>query len=135
MPNSIRTTSNTQTTTNSTPAHQALKGSHDDGLSIVQNKNRKVIDITEADDKEVILMPSIMLSDIACDLTGAITMLNDIGALLHLIYSKEITPHQAMSMARLSHDAADTWANLLCSQLNIINEPLAMTRYGKEVAQ
>ena len=35
MANSIRTTSNTQTTTNSTPAHQALNGSHDDGLSIV----------------------------------------------------------------------------------------------------
>ena len=113
MANSIRTTSNTQTTTN----------------------DRQVIDITTADDNEVILMPSIMLSDIACDLTGAITVLNDIGALLHLIYSKEITPHQAMSMARLSHDAADTWANLLCSQLNIINEPLAMTGYGKEGSQ
>ena len=113
MPNSIRITSNTQTTTN----------------------NRQVIDVTTADDNEVILMPSIMLSDIACDITGAITVLNDIGSLLHLIYSKEITPHQAMSMARLSHDAADTWANLLCSQLNIINEPLAMTGYGKEESQ
>ncbi|MBP3946045.1 hypothetical protein [Psychrobacter sp. K31L] len=35
MPNSIRTTSNTQTTTNSKLAHQAFNGSHDDGLSIV----------------------------------------------------------------------------------------------------
>lgn len=34
MANSIRTTSNTKTTTN-TPANQALNGSHDDGLSIV----------------------------------------------------------------------------------------------------
>ncbi|MGE6473669.1 hypothetical protein [Psychrobacter sp. NPDC078631] len=135
MGNSIRTTSNTQTTTNSTLAHQVLNGSHDDGLSIVKNKHHKVIDITEADDKEAILIPSIMLSDIACDLTGAITTLNDIGALLHLIYEQKITPHQAISMARLSHDAADTWANLLCSQLNIINEPLAVTRYGKEVVQ
>ena len=45
MPNSIRTTSNTQTTTNSTLAHQALNGSHDDGLSIVTlSIERKVID-------------------------------------------------------------------------------------------
>ncbi len=100
-----------------------------------QTSQRKVIDTTEADDKEVIVISSHGLSDIACNLTGTITVLNDIGALLHLIYSKEITPSQAMSMARLSHDAADTWANLLCSQLNIINEPLAMTRYGKEGSQ
>ena len=45
MPKSIRTTSNTQTTINSTPAHQALNGSHDDGLSIVAPSiERKVID-------------------------------------------------------------------------------------------
>ena len=41
MPNSISTTSNTQTTTNSTPANQAINGAHDDGLSIVQSKKRK----------------------------------------------------------------------------------------------
>ena len=35
MVNSIRTTSKTQTATNSTPAHQALNSSNDDGLSIV----------------------------------------------------------------------------------------------------
>ena len=43
MPKSICTTSNTQT--NSTPAHQALNGSHDDGLSIVTPSiQRKFID-------------------------------------------------------------------------------------------
>ena len=43
MGNSIRTTSNTQT--NSTSAHQALNGSHDDGLSIVTlSIQRKVND-------------------------------------------------------------------------------------------
>ena len=45
MANSIRTTSNTQTTINSTPAHQALNGWHDDGLSIVTPSiQRKVND-------------------------------------------------------------------------------------------
>jgi len=36
MPNSISTTSNTQTTTNSRPANQAINGAHDDGLSMAQ---------------------------------------------------------------------------------------------------
>ena len=45
MGKSISTTSNTQTTTNSTLAHQALNGSHDDGLSIVAPSiQRKVND-------------------------------------------------------------------------------------------
>ena len=132
MGNSISTTSKTNTPTLS---NQTLNSSYDDGLSIVQNKQRKVIDLTSADDDEVIVIPSIMLSDIACDISGAIAVLNDMGILLSLIYRQELTPSQTQSMARLSHDAADTWANLLYSQLDIINEPLAMTVYGKEGSQ
>ena len=41
MANSISTTSNTQATTNSIPANQAIKGAHDEGLSVVQSKQRK----------------------------------------------------------------------------------------------
>lgn len=200
MPNSIRTTSNTQTATISTPSafkagdsvlcpslslnpfvlhndpygkRKLLALTHDDSHLYYDNQGyfvpvcdkqtgdyqpslfhdtpanrqaintlygnqtskRTVIDITEADDDEVILLSAFELSDIACDIDGAITVLNDIGLLLHLIYSKEITTSQAMSMTRLTHDAADTWANLLCSQLNVINKTLAMTRYGKEGSQ
>ena len=86
MPKSIRTTSNTQTTTNRTPAHQALNGSHDDGLSIIQTSQRKVIDLTSPNDDEVILIPSRMLSDIACDIDGAATALYDVGQLLALMH-------------------------------------------------
>ncbi len=100
-------------------------------MRTTQTSQRKVIDLTNNYDDEVILMPSIMLSDIACDISGAITVLNDIGALLNLIYKQEITPSQAQSMARLSHDAADTWANLLASSLNTINEPLAQSSFGE----
>lgn len=100
-------------------------------ITTTQTSQRKVIDVTAMDDDEVILMPSIMLSDIACDISGAIETLNDIGALLNLIYRKEITPSQAQSMARLSHDAADTWANLLASSLNTINEPLAQSSFSE----
>tara|TARA_R110002051_G_scaffold303631_1_gene372622 strand:+ start:4415 stop:4597 length:183 start_codon:yes stop_codon:yes gene_type:complete len=41
MANSISMTSNTQATSNRTLANQAIKGAHDEGLSIVQSKQRK----------------------------------------------------------------------------------------------
>jgi hypothetical protein len=90
--------------------------------------------MTTADDDEVILMPSIMLSDIACDISGAATVLHDLGQLLHLIATRQIEPHAAIAMARLANDTANTWVNLLYSQLDIINEPLAQTGFGKEDA-
>ncbi len=100
-------------------------------ITTTQTSQRKVIDLTNKDDDEVILMPSIMLSDIACDINGAATALHDIGQLLHLIATRQIEPHTAIALARLSQDAADTWINLLYSQLDIINEPLAQTGFGK----
>ena len=189
MPNSIRTTSNTQTTTNSTLAtfkagdsvlwaavsndtyklqsssdkrgnrlvirHANIEYSFDtDGRSspddalpslfhdtpanrqainaLYGSKHQiKIIDCTAADDDEVILMPSIMLSDIACDINAAATTLHDMGQLFHLIATRQIEPHAAIALARLSQDAADTWINLLYSQLDTINEPLAQTGFGK----
>ena len=187
MPNSIRTTSNTQTTTNSTPAtfkagdsvlcpsvgdgtyklfndkeygclgfttngktyHYRTDGkvSRDDAApslfhdmpanrqainALYGSKHQiKIIDCTAADDDEVILMPSIMLSDIACDINAAATALHDMGQLFHLIASRKLEPYAVIAMARLSQDAADTWISLLYSQLEIINEPLAQTGFGK----
>ena len=127
MPNSIRTTSNTTTT-----ANQALNGL-DDGLSIVQNKHRKVIDLTSPDDDEVILISAFDLRDIACDIDSAATVISDIGKLLGLIHYEKIDTHTAISMARLTHDTTETWANLLQTQLDSINDTLAMTAYAKEV--
>ena len=188
MPNSIRTTSNTQTTTNSTPATSLslnpfvltadpygkrnnltleFEGSYfyydDKGYFVKASdtetgdfqpslyhdtkancqaiatlysgshtSQRKVIDTTEADDKEVIVISSHDLSHIACDISGAITVLNDIGQLLGLIHYKKIDAHTAISMARLTQDATVTWSNLLNDQLEAIKETLAMTRYGRE---
>ena len=83
----------------------------------------------------MIILPSHELSHIACDIQGAITVLNDIGQLLALIHYDKIDRHTAQSMARLAHDAADTWSNLLHDQLEAIKETLAMTRYGKEGSQ
>ncbi|GAF58470.1 hypothetical protein JCM18902_1260 [Psychrobacter sp. JCM 18902] len=201
MPNSICTTSNTQTTTNSTPAtfkagdsvlcpslslnpfvlhndpygkRKLLALTHDDShlyydkqgyfvpacdkqtgdyqpslfhdtpanrqaiatlYSVNQTSQRTVIDITEPNDNEVIVMSSFELSDIACDLESAAVVISDIGKLLALIHYEKIEPHVAISMARLTHDTTETWHELLQSQLGSIKETLAMTRYGKEGSQ
>jgi len=191
MPNSIRTTSNTQTTTNSTQAafkagdsvlcpsvgdgtYTLVKKSNDcltinignveclyraDGrayhddcyvlpslfhdteanrqaiatlYSGNQSSQRTVIDTTAADDDEVILMSSHDLSDIACDINGAATALYDVGQLLALIHYDKIEAHTAPALARLAHDATDTWASVLYEQLESVNKTLAMTGYGKE---
>ncbi|MFK3990779.1 hypothetical protein ACI2JM_10725 [Psychrobacter sp. NPDC064578] len=191
MGKSIRTTSNTQTTTNSTPATFKAGDSvlcpsvgngtytlvqkskdcltinignveclyradgrayHDDCYVLPslfhdtpanrqaiatlysgnQSNQRKVIDTTKADDDEVILMSSQNLSDIACDINGAATALYDVGQLLALIHYEKIETHTVPAMARLAHDATDTWASLLYEKLERINDTLAMTGYGKE---
>lgn len=103
-------------------------------MRTTQTSQRKVIDLTNQYDDEVILIPSIMLSDIACDINGTATILHDLGQLLHLIATRKIEPHAAVAMARLSQDAADTWIALLYSQLEIINVPLAQTDFGKEIS-
>ena len=97
-----------------------------------QSSQRTVIDTTAADDDEVILMSSHDLSDIACDINGAATALHDVGQLLALIHYDKIEAHTAPALARLAHDATDTWASLLYEKLEGINDTLAMTRYGKE---
>ena len=192
MPNSIRTTSNTQTTTKSTPAtfkagdsvlwaavsndtyklqsssdkrsnrlfirHANIeysfdtdgRSSPDDALpslfhdtpanrqaiatlySGIPTSQRTIIDTTEADDKEVILISAFDLSDIACDIESAAVVISDIGKLLALIHYEKIDANTAISMARLTHDTTETWHELLQSQLGSIKKTLAMTRYGKE---
>lgn len=117
-----------------TPANRQAIATLYSNTSTTQSIQRKVIDITEADDDEVILIPSIELSDTACDIGGAIGLLNDVGMLLWMIYQEKMTPSQAASMARLSHDSTDTWADLLSSRLNTINKSLAQTTFGTEVS-
>ena len=118
-----------------TPANQQAINTLYGITSNTQTGQRKVIDTTKADDKEVIVISSHDLSHIACDISGAITILNDIGQLLALIHYEKVEPHTVISMARLTHDAADTWATLLNDQLEALNEPLVMTGYKREVAR
>ena len=118
-----------------TPANRQAIATLYSNTSTTQSSQRKVIDITEADDNEVILISSMELSDTACDINGAITLLDDIGSLLWMIYQEKVTSKQAVSMARLTHEAAERWTELLDSRLNAINKPLAQSIFGTEVSE
>lgn len=117
-----------------TPANRQAVATLYNGRFTAQANQRTVIDTTESNDDEVILISSMELSDTACDIDGAIGLLNDVGMLLWMIYQEKMTPSQAASMARLSHDSIDTWADLLSSRLNTINKSLAQSTFGNEVA-
>ena len=55
-----------------------------------QSSQRTVIDTTAPDDDEVILISSHDLSHIACDIQGAINVIDDTGYLLGLIHYRKI---------------------------------------------
>ena len=114
-----------------TPASRQAIATLYNGRFTIQADQRKVIDMTEADDNTVVTMSSHDLNHIAGDICGAANALHDIGHLLGLIHYGRIEGETVKSMARLSHDATSTWAEILYAQLDIINEPLAMTGYSK----
>ena len=96
---------------------------------------RKTIDITDADDNVVVTMSSHDLNHIAGDICGAANTLHDIGHLLGLIHYEKIGGEAVKSMARLAHDSANTWEEILRVQIDIIDKPLAMTGYSKVGAE
>lgn len=114
---------------------EALSNLPDNTLSIGQNSQREIIDTTTDNDTEVVVISAHDLSDIACDIEGVVTILNDIGHLLALVHYAKIPPHTVVTMSRLTNDSVNTWIKLLNTRLEKINQTLALTRYGKEVAQ
>lgn len=126
---------NSSTQTPTTPAHQALNGLSNDGLSIPELITQKVIDAITAIDAEVVLLSSMNLSNAACTLSGGATALDDIGRLLDLIHSEKVEASTTIALARLAQEATNTWADLLNAQATELNEPLSRTRFGKEIAR
>ena len=118
-----------------TPANRQAVATLYNGRFTVQANQRTVIDTTEADDNIVVTMSSHGLSHITSDIYGAANALHDVGYLLGLIYYGKIEGEAVKSMARLAHDATNTWEDILRTQLDIINEPLAMTGYSKVGAE
>ena len=102
-----------------------------DVQSTLTPSQRAVIDTTNVDDDEVVLMASHNLSNIANDIYGAANVLHDVGQLLWLIHYGKIEGEIIKSMARLAHDSADTWEEILHCQIDKLNKPLALMGYGK----
>ena len=118
-----------------TPANRQAIATLYNGRFTTKADQRTVIDTTEATDNIVVTMSSHDLSHIASDIYGAANALNDVGHLLGLIYYGKIEGAAVKSMARLAHDSTNTWEDMLRTQLDIINEPLAMTGYSKVGAE
>lgn len=191
MPNPIRTTSNTQTADNSTPApfkagdavlcpfvgndsYQLFVDDEHGILSFIAGVNkyhtradgkqsprdktpsvfhdtpsnrqiidalysqntpkpsqRKLIDTTSADDDEVVLIKSSKLSNNAGEVIGTIEVLDDMSSLLGLIYSGKVCHEEAKALARLTQTTVDTWAEILNTQLERLNEVLTLTKFIK----
>ena len=71
------------------------------------------------------------LSNIAEDIEQAVQALSDISQTLALIHYDKVPKFTGQSLARQAHLSADTWADILQSNLDDINDTLAMTIYGK----
>lgn len=112
-----------------TPANQqAINTLYGNGT---QSSQRKVIDTTSADDDEVVLLKSSKISNNAGELNGAIDVLDDMSLLLGLIYNSKLDQADTKSLARLTQTAVDTWAEILNSQLERLNEVLTLTKLAK----
>lgn len=94
-----------------------------------QSSQRKLIDTTSADDDEVVLLKSSKILNNAGELSGAIDVLGDMSSLLGLIYNGKLDQSDTKSLARLTQTTVDTWAEILNSQLERLNEVLTLTKF------
>ncbi|MGP4865045.1 hypothetical protein ACTXGK_12720 [Psychrobacter sp. T6-5] len=99
--------------------------------STSKSNQRKIIDTTDASDSDVVLLEPSKLSNNACEVHGAAEVLDDISSLLGLIYRGKIDQENAKSLARLTQVAADTWSEILYTQVDKMNEILALTSFNK----
>ena len=99
-------------------------------ISSIQVRQSKVIDATDADDHEVILISAMTLSDTACNLSGAADTLLDVARLLHLIQSGDANTAQSKALARLACDTTNSWVDVLKTQVDVLNKPLSHSKFG-----
>jgi len=90
-----------------------------------------VIDTTDDNDQEIIMLSAFNMKSFACDIKHAADTLDDIAQVLGLIHYEKVESFTAKSLARLAHESANTWSELFYLSLDNINETLAKTSYGK----
>lgn len=111
------------------PANQQAINTLYGNTPTAQSCQRKVIDTTSADDDEVVLLSSSKVLNNAGELNGAIDVLDDMSSLLGLIYNSKLDQSDTKSLARLTQTTVDTWAEILNSQLERLNEVLTLTKF------
>lgn len=99
-------------------------------ISNIHVRQPKVIDATDADDNEIILISAMTLSDTACNLSGAADTLLDVARLLHLIQSGDVNTAQSKALARLACDTTNSWVDVLKRQVDVLNKPLSHSTFG-----
>ena len=114
-----------------TPANRQAINTLYGNATTTQSSQRKVIDTTSADNDEVVLLNSSKILNNAGELSGAIDVLDDMSSLLGLIYNGNISQEDTKSLARLTQTTVDTWAEILNSQLERLNEVLTLTKFSK----
>lgn len=112
-----------------TPANQQAINTLYGNTPTTQSSQRKLIDTTSADDDEVVLLSSSKVLNNAGELNGAIDVLDDMSSLLGLIYNGKLDQSDTKSLARLTQTTVDTWAEILNSQLERLNEVLTLTKF------
>ena len=112
-----------------TPANQQAINTLYGNTSANQSSQRQVINTNSAD--EIVLLKSFKLSNNTSEVHGAAEVLDDISSLLGLIYRGEIRQENTRSLARLTQIAAETWSEILYTQVEKMNEILALTNFNK----
>ncbi len=123
MPNS------TQTTQTPTAINQATFTVATNHLQ-PHNPNRTVIDVSNIDDKEVIVLPSIDLSDVACSLESIITTFEDLANLFYLLEQGKVD--NVGSVARITQLAIANISNLAYDNYQLIAKSLKQSSYAVE---
>lgn len=95
-----------------------------------QNTERKIIDLSKPDDKEVIMIGAFELSNIASDIYGAMETLGDLSSVLNLIHRGTVDHSQAKHLASLSHECVSTWENILLELMRKLNPTLKNTDFN-----
>ncbi len=95
------------------------------------NTERKIIDLSKPDDKEVIMIGAFELSNIASDIYGAMETLGDLSSVLNLIHRGTVDHSQAKHLASLSHECVSTWEDILLELIRKLNPTLNATGFGE----
>ncbi len=108
-----------------TAGRHAINTNH---LQPPHNPNRTVIDVSDVDDREVIVIPSIDLSDVACSLESIITTFEDLGDLFYLLEQGKVD--NVGSVARLTQSAIAHISNLAYDNYQLLANTLKQSSYA-----